>query len=130
MSRATPNTRDFAERLIAYETRENNSSETKTSAACLVGEKLRPHLATLMGTVGFRALLSRALALANAEVQWLRAVHGRGCNHHSILDVSRHSDDAPVPSLGPRLRCERCGHAGALRVDHGVSADRPNMFAG
>src|SRR5450759_2175334 len=75
MSRATLKTRDFAERLIAYETRENNSSETKTSAACLVGEKLRPHLATLMGTVGFRALLSRALALANAEVQWLRAVH-------------------------------------------------------
>ena len=67
--------RDFAERLIAYETRGNKSSETKTSAACLVGEKLRPHLATLMGNVGFRALLSRALALANAEVPWLRAVH-------------------------------------------------------
>jgi hypothetical protein len=75
MSRATPKTRDFAERLIAYETRENRSSEANTPAACLVGEKLRPHLATLMGNVGFRALLSRALALANAEVPWLRAVH-------------------------------------------------------
>jgi len=29
----------------------------------------------LMGNGGFRALLSRALALANAEVLWLRAVH-------------------------------------------------------
>lgn len=75
MSRATSKMRDFAERLIAYETRGNNSSQTKTSAACLVGEKLRPHLTTLMGNVGFRALLSRALALANAEVPWLRAVH-------------------------------------------------------
>ena len=75
MSRATPKMRDFAERLIVYETRENKSSETKTQAAFLVGEKLRPHLATLMGNVGFRALLSRALALANAEVPWLRAVH-------------------------------------------------------
>ncbi len=28
-----------------------------------------------MGNVGFRALLSRALALANAEVPWLCAVH-------------------------------------------------------
>ena len=28
-----------------------------------------------MGNGGFRALLSRALALANAEVPWLRAVH-------------------------------------------------------
>src|SRR5680860_328028 len=75
MSRATPKMRDFAGRLIAYETRENRSSETKTPVACLVGEKLRPQLAALMGNVGFRALLSRALALANAEVSWLRAVH-------------------------------------------------------
>jgi hypothetical protein len=59
--------RDFAERLIAYETRGNNPSETETSGPFLVGEKLRPQLATLMGNVGFRALLSRALALANAE---------------------------------------------------------------
>ena len=67
--------RDFAERLIGHETRKNRSSETKTPAACRVAEKLRPHLATLMGNLGFRALLSRALALANAEVPWLRAVH-------------------------------------------------------
>ena len=33
------------------------------------------HLATLLGDLGFRALLSRALALANADVPWLRAVH-------------------------------------------------------
>src|SRR5450759_5552497 len=75
MSRATPKTRDFAEGLIAHETRENRSSETKTPAIYLVGEKLRPQLATLMGNVGFRALLSRSLALTNAEVPWLRAVH-------------------------------------------------------
>jgi hypothetical protein len=75
MSRATPEMRDFAERLIAYETRANNPSKTKTPAACLVSEKLRPHLSTLMGNLGFRALLSRALVLANADVPWLRAVH-------------------------------------------------------
>jgi hypothetical protein len=28
-----------------------------------------------MGSGGFRGLLSRALALANAEVKWLRVVH-------------------------------------------------------
>jgi hypothetical protein len=54
---------------------ENKSSETKTPAAFLIDEKLRPHLATLMGKVGFRALLSRALVLTNAEVPWLRALH-------------------------------------------------------
>ena len=78
--------RNFSERLIAYETRENKSSETKTSAACLVGEKLRPHLATLMGNVGFRTLLSRALALANAEVPWLRAVHVTAVGSFEGLD--------------------------------------------
>jgi hypothetical protein len=75
MNRATPKLRDFAERLIAYETSRNKSSKTKIPAAFFVGEKLRPHLAALMGNVGFHALLSRALALANAEVPWLRAVH-------------------------------------------------------
>ena len=66
--------RDFAGRLITYETRDNKSSETKIPAACLVSEKLRPHLATLMGNVGFRALLARALALTHPEAAWLRAV--------------------------------------------------------
>jgi hypothetical protein len=76
----------MAERLIAYEARANGSSGTKASAACLVGEKLHPHLATLMGNVGFRALLARALALANAEVQWLRAVHVKADGSFEGLD--------------------------------------------
>ena len=75
MSLATPEMRDFAEHLIAYEAKGSQSSETKSSAAFLVCEKLRLHLTALMGNVGFRALLSRALALANAEVPWLHAVH-------------------------------------------------------
>ena len=67
--------RHFAAHLIAYETSQNKSFETKTPAAFLVVEKLRPDLANLMGSAGFRALLSRSLALANAEVPWLRAVN-------------------------------------------------------
>jgi hypothetical protein len=77
MSRATPQMRTFANRLIIHETGGTKFSETKIQAAFHVCEKLRPHLASLMGTGGFRALLSRALALANAEVLWLRAVHVR-----------------------------------------------------
>jgi hypothetical protein len=86
MSRATPKIRDFAERLIAYETKANKSFETKTVAVFLVGEKLRLHLTTLMGNVGFRALLSRALALANAEVPWLRALHVKADGTFGGLD--------------------------------------------
>jgi len=65
--------RNLAKRLMAYETGGNKSSGTKTPVAFHCCEKLRPHLATLMGDGGFRALLSRALA--DAEVPWLRAVH-------------------------------------------------------
>jgi len=78
--------RDFAERLIAYETKGNKSSKTKTAAVFLVGEKLRPQLAALMGNVGFRALLSRALALSNAEIPWLRAVHVKADGSFEALD--------------------------------------------
>lgn len=67
--------RDFSERLIAHATRVNKSSETETPAIFLVVEKLRPNLVTLLGNIGFRALLSRALVLTNSEIAWLRAVH-------------------------------------------------------
>jgi len=65
---------DFAKRLIDYERSEDKVSGTKIPAVFPVAEKLRPHLVTLMGSGGFRALLSRSLALANAEVPSLRAV--------------------------------------------------------
>jgi hypothetical protein len=69
--------REIADRLIAYETK-GNHTDTKGPAAFIVCEKLRPHLATLMGNAGFRALLSRALALANTDVPTLRRVHVKG----------------------------------------------------
>ena len=67
--------RDLAERLIAHETRETKSSGAQSPASFPVCEKLRPSLAALVGSTGFNALLSRALALASPEVPWLRAVH-------------------------------------------------------
>ena len=66
--------RNFAKRLIDLETLSNTSSVMQTAAAFPVTDKLRPHLATLMGEGGVRALLSRALVLATTEVSWLRAV--------------------------------------------------------
>src|SRR5665213_1699176 len=89
MSRATPKMRDFAERLIACETKGNKSSETKTAAVFLVGEKMRLHLTALMRNVGFRALLSRALALATTEAPWLRAVHVKADGSLGGLDELR-----------------------------------------
>jgi hypothetical protein len=65
--------RKFAKRLMDHEALESISSKTNKSAF-RVSDKLRPYLSTLMGTGGFRALLSRALALAGVEVSWLRTV--------------------------------------------------------
>ena len=86
MSRATPQLRDFAERLIAYETTENKSSGTNNLAPFLVCEKLRPHLATLMGNTGVRSLLLRALAQAEGEVPSLRAVQVKADGSLAGLD--------------------------------------------
>jgi len=74
MRRADPTIRDLAGRLIALEATDSKSSSTTVPTAFVACEKLRPSLATVLGNVGFSALLSRALALAATEVKWLGAV--------------------------------------------------------
>jgi hypothetical protein len=83
MNRASPQMRSIAERLIDYETLGPESSEAANTAVLRVTARLRPHLATLMGNIGFRALLARALALASAEVSWLREI---AVNANGILE--------------------------------------------
>jgi hypothetical protein len=57
------------------------------------------------------------MTLGNMRANGVRALEvwcsARDCNHHRVIDVEDYSDDLPVPSFGPRLRCERCGHLGA-----------------
>src|SRR5688572_15822642 len=74
MPNATPELKEFARKLLAYETAAGSSGGSRSPAfrAC---QKLRMPLARLVGTGGFRSLLSRALALAGAEVKWLSAMH-------------------------------------------------------
>ena len=66
--------RSFAKRLIASEALSNTSSAAQAAVVFPVTDKLRPHLATLLGDGGVRALLSRALVLATEEVSWLDAM--------------------------------------------------------
>jgi hypothetical protein len=75
MSRAPANQRKLAERLIAHETSGDNSSESEPLGAFHAIDKLRPHLVTLQGNIGFRSLVSRSIAVASEETRWLRAVH-------------------------------------------------------
>ncbi len=73
MSRETQNGRVLAARIVALETRGDSADVTSPPVYIAIG-KLSPHLSTLMGKAGFRALLGRALALASADSGWLRAV--------------------------------------------------------
>ena len=75
MNRVTPKLRDFAERLISFGVKETTFPTSKPAAAFTVIDKLRPCLAQVIGSLGFSAVLSRALATANADIAWLRSVH-------------------------------------------------------
>jgi hypothetical protein len=73
MNRPTPQMRGLAKQLIVHSGPGNKISR-ETAPAFHVIDKLRPHLANLMGIGGFRALLARALVSAKAEVPWLNAL--------------------------------------------------------
>ena len=74
MSTTSPETQDLARRLLAFEAAHDNSSATGVDGAARVIEELRLRLIKLAGVDGFRALLSRALTLAKAEVPSLNMV--------------------------------------------------------
>jgi hypothetical protein len=67
-------TRDLAQRLIAYENAAGKASEPTKLAPFRVCETLRQPLCALAGVAGFRSLLSRALTLARSEAPSLSAV--------------------------------------------------------
>ncbi|MFY9702353.1 MAG: hypothetical protein ABSC07_07790 [Terriglobales bacterium] len=67
-------TRDLAQRLLAYQNAAGKTSEPAEFAALGVCERLRQPLITLAGVAGFRSLLSRALTLARVEAPSLSAV--------------------------------------------------------
>ena len=63
---ATPELREIARRLLAYESAAGTSE--KNSETYRVWAKLRTPLEKLIGVNGFRSLTARARALASAEV--------------------------------------------------------------
>ena len=68
MSTAPPATRDLAQRLIALEVARDECPGAPFGGAIRVCDRLRLSLSKLTGVAGFRSLMSRALALAKAEV--------------------------------------------------------------
>lgn len=69
-----PQTRDLAERLLAFENAAGKTGEPTGCAAFGVCERLRQPLIALASVAGFRSLLSRALTLAKADASCLNLV--------------------------------------------------------
>lgn len=88
MRSVPPSLKKFARRLLALETA-GKAADASGWAAFQVSEKLRRPLSTLAGVAGFRSLMSRALALATGEVQWLKAVHIKADGSLEGLDEVR-----------------------------------------
>lgn len=67
MNTFSPATTEWARRLLAFEASRGPPSDAKANQAVRVCERLRAPLSKLAGLASYRALVSRALALANAE---------------------------------------------------------------
>lgn len=74
MSRTSLQMRSYAQRLLEYEGGGDETSSKTRPAGFEVCEKLRSHLAALMGVGGVQVLLACALARASTEAPWLRSV--------------------------------------------------------
>jgi hypothetical protein len=116
MRTASPKNQDLARRLVTFEAtrqaereavHENTSggdaSHARVAATQQVIEELRNHLVKLAGAEGFRSLLSRALALAKAEVPALHVVHVcadgsveglHGIGRHQEMDAAQEAQAA------------------------------------
>jgi hypothetical protein len=68
------NIRDWARNLLASQSVANTHSGQSEANTVLVYERLRQKLSIAVGSDGFRALASRALALAKADTQGLSDV--------------------------------------------------------
>lgn len=68
----SPRILELSARLVEEETNAAVTGQADHPGVSRVCDKLRPHLATLMGTVGFQALLWRALVVAGAGDERLR----------------------------------------------------------
>jgi hypothetical protein len=73
MNTVTPAIRNFAQQLIAIESAREDLPGNPVACAARVCDRLRVSLARLAGVAGFRSLISRAMALAKAEVPTLAA---------------------------------------------------------
>jgi hypothetical protein len=110
MTRATLKMREIAERIIAEQPTSEGLPNSGVSPALDAYLILRPQFVSLMGTAGFHALVSRALALAKREVPCMRQVRLR----------TDGSLEWPEQGEGSRARAEArdVAEGGAVLLSH------------
>jgi hypothetical protein len=100
-----PQTRDLAQSLIAHEGAAGKTSEPMELAAFRVCETLRRPVSALAGVDGFRALLSRALALARVETPVL-----------GVLQVAADGSLQGLDELGRQIDKDQVAEGGVILI--------------
>jgi hypothetical protein len=96
---ASPQMREFAERLLADEAAAAISSEADVPVAFRICEKLRRPLTTLAGAAGFHSLLLRALRLAIREAPGLGALQVNATGMLEDIEPNEYNNDAEGQAL-------------------------------
>jgi hypothetical protein len=105
MSKASPEYRDLARRIIAFKAAYANSTDADVAAQVI--DELRMRLIKLAGVNGFRSLLSRALTLSKAEVPSLNLARVNADGYLEGFDKIEGSKEAGAAS-----------HAGIVLISH------------
>jgi len=126
----TPKTRELAQRLLAYEVAEAETSLGDTQAVCRVCDKLRRPIATLAGAAGFRSLLARALALAKQEAPALGAWEVKEDGSLEGLDDGGAQSGSVLIAQLIGLMITFIGESLTLRLLHDVWLDLPDAEVG
>jgi hypothetical protein len=100
-------TRDLAQRLVAFEIIADRSTEPAEFAAFRLCEALRQPVCALAGVTGFRALLARALALARAESPNL-----------SVVQVAANGSLKGLDEFRPQTIADQAREAGVILIAH------------
>ena len=99
MRQATPQLRELARRLFALEAKRSRSPIALAEAWERSCRKLNARLDPLIGAGGFRALLARAVHLAQKEFPWLDAVEideHPGCALKGLREAVKNQDASRV----------------------------------
>ena len=126
----TPKTRELAQRLLAYEVAEEETSLADTQAVCRVCDKLRRPIATLAGAAGFRSLLARALTLAKQESPALGACEVNAAGSLQGLNDEVAQSGAVLIAQLIGLMITFIGESLTLRLLHDVWLDLPDAEVG